>query len=112
MHIQQEVVDNVIILRPQGRIDGSSSSLFEEQSIDLIGAGAKKVVIDLSGVDYLSSAGLRALLITAKKTKTAGGLLTLCGSKGSVKEVINLSGFDSLLGAHETLSEAIVALVK
>lgn len=112
MHVQQSLVDDVIVLQPQGRIDGATSSSFEEQCMLHIGAGAQHVVIDLSGIDYVSSAGLRALLITAKKTKSTGGALTLCSAHGSVKEVISLSGFDSLLGAHETTSDAIAALKK
>lgn len=112
MHVQQSRIEDVIVLQPQGRIDGATSTSFEEQCMLHIGAGAQNVVIDLSGIDYMSSAGLRALLITAKKTKTAGGALTLCGAHGSVKEVISLSGFDSLLGAHESVADAIAALKK
>ena len=110
MVVEHTLINNVILLRPLGRIDSSTSSSFEEQCLKLIGSESQKTVIDLSGVDYVSSAGLRALLISAKKAKAIGGALTLCGPQGSVREVISLSGFDSLLGAHETVAEAISAL--
>ncbi len=110
MVIEHTIINNVLLLRPLGRIDSSSSSSFEEQCLNLIGSKSQKTVIDLSGVDYVSSAGLRVLLISAKKAKATGGALTLCGPQGSVREVVSLSGFDSLLGAHETVAQAISAL--
>lgn len=110
MVIEHSIIDNILLLKPLGRIDSSSSSSFEEQCLHLIGKQSQKTVIDLSGVDYISSAGLRVLLIGAKTAKAAGGALTLCSLQGSVKEVVCLSGFDSLLGAHKTVAEAIMSL--
>jgi anti-anti-sigma factor len=61
-------------------------------------------------VNYISSAGLRALLIVAKKAKSLDGALTLCGLRESVGRVMSVSGFDTLLGAHASVSEATAAL--
>lgn len=110
MDLTHEVSDGLLVVRPKSRLDSASAAAFEAQCAALIVGGPNKVVVDFSDVDYISSAGLRALLIAAKKAKSLGGALTLCGLRGSVKEVIAVSGFDTILGAHADVSEASAAL--
>jgi anti-sigma B factor antagonist len=110
MDVAYEVLDGLLVIRPKSRVDSGTASLFEERCASLIGEGPTKVVIDFSDVDYISSAGLRALLIAAKKAKSLGGALTLCGLNGGVREVMAVSGFDTILGAHAGVAEARAAL--
>jgi anti-anti-sigma factor len=105
-----EIRDGALILRPKNRIDSSTAKSFEDQTNALIDAGPKKVVMDLAGLDYISSAGLRVVLTTAKRVKAAGGGLTLCGVRDSVKDVIEVSGFASIFGTHPDVKSAIAAL--
>ena len=72
--------------------------------------GPKKVVIDASDLDYISSAGLRVILTTAKKAKAAGGGLTIACARANVKEVLTVSGFDSIFGLHDSVDAARASL--
>ncbi len=110
MDLSHEVSNGLLVVRPKSRIDSGTAASFEAQCAALLDAGPNRAIIDLSEVDYVSSAGLRALLIAAKKAKSLGGALTLCGLRGSVKEVMAVSGFDAMLGAHAGVDEAAAAL--
>jgi anti-sigma B factor antagonist len=110
MDLTHEVSNGLLVIRPASRIDSGTAAAFEARCLSLIEAGPTKVIVDFSQVDYISSAGLRALLIAAKKAKSSGGALTLCGLNGGVGEVMSVSGFDTLLGAHADVSNAAAAL--
>jgi anti-anti-sigma factor len=110
MELTHEVLNGLLVVRPESRIDSSNAAAFESRCAALIAEGPRKVVIDFSGVDYISSAGLRVLLVAAKSARSQGGALTLCGLRGGVREVIEVSGFDTLLGVHDGVNEAAMAL--
>lgn len=110
MDPSHEVSNGLLIVRPGSRIDSGNAAAFEARCMALIAEGPRKVVVDFSQVDYISSAGLRVLLLAAKSAKSQGGGLTLCGLRGNVREVIEVSGFDTLLGAHCDVTEAAAAL--
>lgn len=110
IELTHEVRGDALILRPKKRIDSSTAKSFEEQANVLVDAGPKKVVIDFSEVDYISSAGLRVVLTTAKRVKAAGGALTLSGVTSNVKEVFDVSGFASIFGMHDSVEQAISSL--
>jgi anti-anti-sigma factor len=110
MDLSHEVSNGVRLVGPKGRIDSATAAAFESQCAALIEEGPNRIVLDFAQVDYISSAGLRAVLIAAKKARTLGGALTLCGLRDNVKEVMSVSGFDALLGAHPGVEDAIAAL--
>lgn len=110
IEMTNEVRGDVLVLKPAKRIDSSNAKAFEDEANAKIDAGPKKVVIDFSALDYISSAGLRVVLTTAKRAKAAGGGLALCGVHGNVKEVFDVSGFASVLGMHASVDEAIASL--
>ena|SRR5271165_4605771 len=110
MNLTHKVWSGLLVIRPRGRVDSDTAGTFEAHCVSLICEGPTKVIVDFSDVDYISSAGLRALLIAAKKAKSLGGALTLCGLKGSVGKVMSVSGFDTILGTHADLPEAAAAL--
>lgn len=66
--------------------------------------------MDLSGVEYISSAGLRSLLVLGKRIKAKGGTLLLVGLQGMVKEVFDISGFAALFPVHASHEEALEAI--
>ena len=103
------VRDGVLILRPGGRIDSNTSAAFSAGVADLAAVGTANVVLDLAALDYISSAGLRVVLTAAKAAKEAGGAMTLCGLRGNVAQVMAASGFDKVLGVHDTVDSAIAA---
>lgn len=85
------------IYKPLGRIDGSNALTHEKELLALLVNDVISVTVDLSELDYVSSAGLRVLLVTAKAAKARGGKVVLSAPKPSILEVIKISGFDRIL---------------
>lgn len=85
----------VIVLEVTGRIDSSCAAEFDQELSQVIAGGATNVLIDLQGVDYLSSAALRVFLVAEKQLSAVGGKLNLCGPQPHVREVFQISGFDA-----------------
>lgn len=105
--VQEEQLDDVLILRFKGRLDAISSPTMEKKVFDKINAGQRKLLLDFTGVEYLSSAGMRMLLSTTKKIKTLSGKLVVCNINSGVFDVLKMSGFDHVLEIAETELEAI-----
>jgi anti-anti-sigma factor len=105
-NLNHEIIDGSLVLKPSRRIDASSAKAFEEDANALLDTGPKKVVIDASNLDYISSAGLRVILSTAKRLKSAGGALTFACAGTHVKEVLSISGFDAIFGLHDSVDAA------
>jgi anti-anti-sigma factor len=79
-----------------GRLDGVTSATHETALREVLLTGASQLEIDLASLDYISSAGLRVLLMAAKSLKAKGGTVALIAPKPAVLEVLHLSGFDKL----------------
>jgi anti-anti-sigma factor len=95
------------LLAVSGRIDAMSAPEFEKQVTEIIEQGGRLLVIDLSELEYISSAGLRSFLVIAKKIKAASGLMKLCAMQDTVKEVFEISGFDAIIPVCKTVTEAM-----
>jgi anti-anti-sigma factor len=89
-----------------GSLD-STTSPEAQKSLATVLAGARKVVLDFSQLDYISSAGLRVLLGAAKQLRASGGTLGMFGLNQSVREVFEISGFSSILSVYQSESEAL-----
>jgi len=98
------------ILSPSGRLDSHSAPGFEQEVLAAVAGGATRMLIDFSNVQYISSAGLRIVLIAAKKMKAGGGKLALCALSDSIAEVFKISGFSSILDIHPDQASALAAL--
>ena len=98
----------VSIITLTGRIDATTASSFETSCRELLDSGAKKVVVDLGGVEYISSAGLRVILTMVKASKAAAATLAFCSMQSMVAEVFKISG--SMLPIYATRDEAVSAL--
>jgi anti-anti-sigma factor len=111
MNIREAKRDNATILTLEGRIDSANSTMLEKKLIALIETdGVKDIVMDFGAMDYISSAGLRVLLMAAKKTGKLGGKVVLCCLCANVKEVFDISGFSNIFGIYATQEEAVNAL--
>ena len=107
MQIQEEKQNEVHIFKLEGRLDSNTSPTFEEKVADAIGKGAKQMIIDFENLEYLSSAGLRVILKTTKDLKRKEGKLVLCSMADYVKEVFEISGFDSFLPITTSRDDAL-----
>jgi anti-anti-sigma factor len=89
-----------------GRLDTASAPAAEEKLLGMLRGGGA-LVVDLGAVHYVSSAGLRALLKAAKQAKAAGAAFALAAPQPPVREVLEISGFDKILGVFATREEAV-----
>jgi len=91
----------------QGRIDSATASAFEQAVQDVFARPGARVLLDFSAVDYISSAGLRVVLMAAKRAKQAQGRLLLCGLPQHVREVFEISGFLKIIDSVADRSEGL-----
>ena len=94
--IEQEQSGNTRILALSGRLDTETSADVELALQDLLAAGERNFLIDMTDIGYVSSAGLRVLLATAKQLEGGKGSLRLCGLNPSVRQVFDVAGFSKL----------------
>lgn len=100
MEMREETAGDATILELTGRIDSVTSPRLTERLEALVAAGSRRLVIDLAGVDYISSAGLRSFMIGGRKAKQAGGGLELCRPSPSAHRVLDLARIGDLFPIH------------
>ncbi|MBK5255703.1 MAG: STAS domain-containing protein [Vicinamibacteria bacterium] len=108
MEMREHRIETALVVAPQGRVDSNSSGVLETAILGH--AGEPRLLVDLSGVEYISSAGLRVFLMLARKVKEGGGRLVLCGMGASVKQVFDLAGFTALFAVEATLEQGAARL--
>ncbi len=89
-----------------GRLDSATSGEFERSLDGIFGVDAARAVMDLKGLDYISSAGLRVVLMIAKRIKQANGRMIICGLQPNVRQVFEISGFLKILDVADDLGAA------
>ena len=97
MEIIEKQQDEIYIFQLKGRLDSNTSPEFEKTIFKAIDGGSTNMIVDFENLDYISSAGLRVILKTAKELKRSEGAFVLCSMKDYVREVFEISGFDSFL---------------
>lgn len=95
-----------LVLQPVAHLNSSNACEVEEGFMEQMEMGQRQMVLDLGKLSYVSSAGLRVILLMAKRLKDAGGELVLCEIQPQVREVLSVSGFLAILSVHESRSEA------
>jgi anti-anti-sigma factor len=110
MTIEKTVENNVCVLALNGAIDSSKSVVLEQAVNQAINEGAHKLLLDCTGLEYTSSAGLRVLLSTAKKLRAAEDRFALCAPNENVSEVLDIAGMSSILKIHPTRKAALSAM--
>ncbi|MEO5762598.1 MAG: STAS domain-containing protein [Vicinamibacteria bacterium] len=108
LDVREERLEGGVVVFVTGRIDSNTSD--ELERLVLAKGGEPRLVVDLSGVEYVSSAGLRVFLMLAKKMKSASGRLGLCALPASVRQVFDLAGFTSLFVVEPTVEQALQRL--
>jgi stage II sporulation protein AA (anti-sigma F factor antagonist) len=93
-----------------GRLDAVTTPEYEQRVQALIAGGENRLVIDLARLDYISSAGLRGLLLTAKQVRARGGQVRFANVTGSVRSVFEMSGFAGMFAIEESVAAALSAL--
>ena len=106
MVVEREQLTDIVVLRPIGALDSSSSPDLERMLAETLKAGTLKLVFDFSRLDYISSAGLRVVLLAGKKLRGTGKVV-LVGMNDMVRDVFSMSGFLTLFPAAATIEAGV-----
>lgn len=98
------------VIRVEGSMDAISVAEFDAEWKKVIEEGSTRVVVEMSGLEYISSAGLRGILMLAKTTKMKGVALAFAGMRDMVSDMFKLSGFLTILSVHPDVPSALAAL--
>jgi len=101
---------DVDVVAPTGRIDTTTVAALDARLTPLLAGAKPRLVVDFSGVEYISSAGLRVLLVAARRVQVSGGRLALCGMGGPVSQVFQLAGFLPLFTICDTRDAAVARI--
>jgi anti-anti-sigma factor len=110
MDISEQRIGRVWVITASGRLDGASSAAFAQRTEALVTGDAPRLVVDFAGVDFVSSAGLRAVLGLVKKVKAVKGVVALCAVQAPVREVLDITGFAGMIDIHPERTAALAAL--
>jgi stage II sporulation protein AA (anti-sigma F factor antagonist) len=102
--------DGILTLTMNGRLDADTTGPFGDALTQFIEKGSHKIILDLAGVDYVSSVGLRALMLGAKRVAPHGGKIVICAPHARVRKLLELAGFTSILPIAGTRDEALERL--
>lgn len=107
MEVDVHVEKKAVVASVRGKVDTVSAQAFEKGLAGALNREETLLVLDLSGLEYISSAGLRVILSAGKTLKARGGNVRLAGAQGSVKKVFQISGFFSLFKHFDTRDAAL-----
>jgi anti-sigma B factor antagonist len=111
MQITTRTIYDVLVVDMAGRLDSVAVGDASDRMVAIAEGDNKRVVLNLAGVDYVSSAGLRVLLIAARLLKTHRGELKLCAARSEITKVIEIAGFNSLLNHYASEQDAVTAFL-
>ena len=111
MKIETRSVYDVLVVDMSGRLDSTSSGQAGDRIVNIAKGEHKRVLLNLAELEYVSSAGLRVILRGAKLLQGKRGELKICNAKGLVRDVLETSGFKSLIRVYDTEQEAFSAFV-
>ncbi len=110
MDLNTEKSNGILIAAPEGRIDGINALQFQQALNGKIDDSLSGVVIDMSDLNYVSSAGLRAVLLISKALQQREARLVLCALQAPIREVFQISGFDQIIDISEDREAAIASI--
>lgn len=110
IEIQSEIHDDCMIIKLIGRIDHITAPHTEEKLKELLQQAGEKVILDLEGLNYISSVGLRVLVMFANKIERINGRLVLCSPAPNISNLLKMTKFDEFFVILDTQKDAIHAL--
>lgn len=102
MNITESTSAGILTLTLSGRIDATTTDGFAATLKECIDRGERRIILDLAAIDYVSSVGLRSLIVGAKRLAPLGGKIVLCAPQPRIRQVLEISGFTSILAIAET----------
>jgi anti-anti-sigma factor len=98
---------DLLIVSVDGRMDTVTAPDFQQRMQEFLNQGEIRIIMDFGSLEYVSSAGLRSILFTAKKAKAAGGAVSCCALQTMVRKVFDVSGFAAMIPVFESLEDAV-----
>jgi anti-anti-sigma factor len=111
MNISTRDIENILAIDIEGKLDTSTSVSALDELLQCLEAKPGNVLINLAPLEFISSAGLRVILRVAKHVRGYRGAMKVAGAHGMVKEVLEISGFDSLLDLYESEEQAVGSFI-
>jgi anti-anti-sigma factor len=110
MNVKVESSQDYTLVTVDGRIDTTNAKEFENAMMEVLGSGSKNIILDCSGLKYISSSGLRVFLIVLKKMKADKGQFFVCSLQPGIKEIFDISGFSTIFSLYPDKETSIIAL--
>ena len=110
MGISTEREGATLIAKTEGRVDGANAREYQDALEAAIDPADRAVILDLENLAYISSAGLRVLLLTAKTLRKQNATLSVCSLSEPIRQVFEISGFDKIIPIHASQAEAVAAV--
>ena len=107
MEIIEKRLNEIVIFKLNGNLNSNTSPELEDKIFEAIKNESKNMILDFEDLDYISSAGLRVIMKTAKNLKQSEGMIVLCSMQDYVKEVFEIAGFDAYLSIASTMDDAL-----
>ena len=107
IEVAEERHGGVLVLSPVGRLDSGNVNAFESSVMKRISGGERRLIVDFARLDFISSSGLRVLLLAAKALRAGSGTLVACSMKPHIEEVFRVSGFDRFIPVKATRASAL-----
>lgn len=104
--MQEALPKDVYRIAPQGRLDSNTIATFEQAIGAHLAQGHVQLVIDMLGVAYVSSSGLRVLITAQRRTRLGGGDVVLYNMQPRIREIFEIVGFLGLFTVRASLAEA------
>ena len=107
MEIKESDHGGTLVVALSGRLDSTTAPEFERHIIGRIESGRNEVVIDFGALEFISSAGLRVMLMAAKRVKASDGRLSLCALNANIAKVFEISGFLAIFAIYPDSGAAL-----
>ena len=108
MEVNEKKTGNYLVISLSGRLDSSNYGELEKKLFGFIEAGEVQIVVDCTGLVYISSSGLRVLLMALKKLTSVGGKFYLCSLQDNIREIFDIAGFSSIFRLFDTVDQAMM----
>jgi anti-anti-sigma factor len=111
MKIETRTVDDVLVVDMSGKLDSLASGEAGDRMVEIAQGESRWVLLNLEKLEFLTSAGVRAILRGAALLKGRRGELKICNPRGGIRDVLKNSGFDSLIKIYDSEKDAVSAFL-
>lgn len=109
MNVIREQLGDVLVVCPQGKLDGDGAKTLQAELDSALAQGEKRFLFDFAELVYISSSGLRVILAAAKQAQARSGAIALCSLNENIRKIFDMSGFNTILDIGDDRDQAVAA---